>query len=243
MVLLGLTFGLFESIFFLALIVCLTVGISFDRRGREEPKWYIFGFGLIAVAAWFWKDWTFAGAWASVCSWTFWEPMLAYLLAGLVYSIIEFILDIRRSAREYKAMWAVALEEQIVRLRTESVKKPGFMDEERMPLKEALIRCADFPAEHQIHSEIKDVIGKFIGRSSRNHAIVEVVRGEFAPEPKINKVELSEHIGAWTFFWPFYLISLIIGDLLTEVFNILSDFFVSLSGRFVRMSFKDVFKF
>jgi hypothetical protein len=61
-------------------------------------------------------------------------------------------------------------------------------------------------------------------------------------EPKINRQQLAESIGCWTIFWPFYALSLIFGDLLNEVFRIIADLVANISGRFVRMAFKDVFK-
>lgn len=61
-------------------------------------------------------------------------------------------------------------------------------------------------------------------------------------EPRINKVELAEHVAAWTIFWPFYLVALIVGDLLTEVWNVIADFLATFAGRFVKMTFSDVFK-
>lgn len=60
-------------------------------------------------------------------------------------------------------------------------------------------------------------------------------------EPKINKIELAEHVSAWTIFWPFYLVALVIGDLLTEVWKMIADFLTTFAGRFVKMTFSDVF--
>lgn len=258
----GLTLGLFEIIFFAAFILLLIIGVSFDRRGKEEPKWYIFGIGFIALATWFWPDWTFFGSatvptvmdgtkvvteahtrvvlWDAIRSWTFWEPMAAYLAAGLVYAIVEFIFSIRRAARDYAAKWEERLGSNFFRGYREI--EGGGRIEEAVNLREALKRAEAGDAEMKKLAD--ENISAFIRNNAYRNQIVELVQGEDGkPEPKVNKVELAEHIGAWTFFWPFYLLSLILGDLLTEVFNIVAEFFVSLSGRFVRMSFKDVFKF
>ena len=55
--------GVLELIFVGAFFLLLVVGASFDRRGREAPKWYIFGLGFLAVGAYYWPDFTFTGIW------------------------------------------------------------------------------------------------------------------------------------------------------------------------------------
>ena len=98
--------GLVELLFLTVFFVLLVVGITYDRQGRERDKWWILGIGAISIAAWYWKSWTLNGAWAEVTSWDFWKPVGYYLLFGLGYSIVEFILDIRRSATMYADLWA-----------------------------------------------------------------------------------------------------------------------------------------
>lgn len=193
-------FSIFELIFCAVFFLLLIVGASFDRHGREEPKWWIFGIGFVAALVWFWKDWSFSGIWAAIQSWTFWQPVCYYFLAGLVYSLLEFGLDVRRSARYYKQQWL----------------------------------------DYSRKSDVNDFVNKY----SFKNRIIELAKSDETglPEPRVNKAELAEHIGAWTFFWPAYLLSLIIGDLLTELFDSLSELLVKISGRFVKWSFSDVFK-
>lgn len=62
------------------------------------------------------------------------------------------------------------------------------------------------------------------------------------PSPKVNKDELAACLGAWTFFWPAYALSLVLGDLFIEIFKTIANGLVKISGRFVRMAFKDVFQ-
>lgn len=244
--------GLFEIIFFAVFFVLLAVGVTFDRRGQEEPKWYIFGIGLVIIVAWFWKDWTFAAAWDTVRSWSFWEPVVAYMLAGLVYSIIEFVLDVRRSARRYKELWDRSLSARL------EVKQLDDKGEARMVENAGGRRtwvventtAREVLANQHIPSNAaaaKEFVESFVtsntGDSRKSHGFVRIVANGMTPEPKIDKAQLAEHIGAWTFFWPAYAVSLVLGDLLTEIFTWLTDALVKLSGRFVRMSFSDVFKF
>jgi hypothetical protein len=80
--------GVLELIFVGAFFLLLVVGASFDRRGREGPKWYIFGLGFLVIAAYYSPSFTLAGVWSTVTSWTFWQPVGTYLLAGLAYSLV-----------------------------------------------------------------------------------------------------------------------------------------------------------
>jgi len=60
--------------------------------------------------------------------------------------------------------------------------------------------------------------------------------------PSVNKKALAESVGVWSLMWPAYALSMVFGDLLTEVFNAVAEFFVKISGRFVKLTFADVFK-
>ncbi len=94
-------------------------------------------------------------------------------------------------------------------------------------------------------ADAQSVLRSFINSTytPKDAAFVKVVGNtNNLPEPKIDKEELTAHVGAWTFWWPAYAVSLILGDLLTEVFRVISDFLITISGRFVNMAFKGVFK-
>jgi hypothetical protein len=246
--------GLFEIIFFAVFFILLAIGTTFDRRGREEPKWYIFGVGLVIIVAWFWNDFTFLGAWDTIRTWSFWEPVAAYLGAGLVYSILEFVLDVRRSARQYKTRWDQHLGSRI-EVKQLTPDGSGYRSEENprrggntIVTKDLTVREVLTNSEEVSNSKVaKELVSTFVsnnsGRQSYGFVGLAVDDTGLAPEPKIDKVELAEHVGAWTFFWPAYAVSLVLGDLLTEIFQWLADALVKLSGRFVRMSFAGVFKF
>lgn len=237
MVLLGFTLGLLEMVLLAVFLMALVIGISLDRNGRTAPKWYVFGFGMIAIAGVNWGDFTFSGMYDTICSWTFWKPMFMYLVVGVLYSVIEFILDVRKASRRYKDAWERALLQNI----NHNAKKPT----EKISLKEAINSRPNLPANEPLIADIFSAINSFVAQNRYGNAIVKLEYDKEtmeSPQPKIDKTKLAEFIGAWTFFWPIYMISLIIGDLFTEIFDQLSEFFVSLGGRFVKMTFKDVFK-
>ena len=60
--------------------------------------------------------------------------------------------------------------------------------------------------------------------------------------PVIDPKALREHLSAWTIFWPFYLISLVLGDLLEWTFDRIALIVTKISGQFVRKHFSNVFK-
>lgn len=224
MILFGLALGALELIALSVFFIMLVIAVTFDRRGVESPKWWVVGGGLALAATYlWWKDWTFGLIWETVSTWQFWKPFVWFLGAGLLYSVLEFMLDVRRSARRFKDLWDKHIDGRREAYADAKLNGPA---------------SADF-------QKVADSTREFVDRFGNKHALVTIVRGEdkISVEPKINKVELAESIGAWTFFWPVYAVSLILGDLLTEVFRVIAEFFVKLSGRFVRMSFADVFKF
>lgn len=61
-------------------------------------------------------------------------------------------------------------------------------------------------------------------------------------QPVVNRTRLASFIGAWTFLWPAYAVSLVLGDFLMEAFRIIGDIFSKIGGRFVKLTFADVFK-
>ena len=221
-----LALGWIELTFFAVLFLLLVLGTAYDRNGLESPKWYIFGAGFVIVAGYFWKDWTFGSVWDGLTSWMFWKPVVIYLGVGLVYSLVEFLLDIRRSVRFYAAKWKTHLASRDTAELYREVGEKGALS-------------AKF-------NEVLEMSKSFINNYTFRNRIIQIVLDKntrVTPVPHVNRVELAEHIGAWTFFWPFYLISLIIGDLLTEVFRTIADFLAHISGRLVRLSFANVFKF
>jgi hypothetical protein len=187
------------GLFFIAMII----GCTLDRRSAESPKWWITAVAIIFFTAWQWDNLT----WRGLLDATMWKYIGAYLLIGVGYSLIEFLLDVRRSARYWSYEW-------------EEWKKHF----------------------KKIDTGTQDFIERYTRFNPRRIIGVEATQDGTGVQPKIDRQQLAESIGCWTIFWPFYAISLIIGDLLDEVFRVIADVIAKVSGRFVRMVFKDVFK-
>lgn len=224
MLLFGIALGLIELVLISVFVLGLILAVSFDRQGKDEPKWVVLGIGLLVFGIMTWSNWTFAGIGATLLTSAFWMPVVKYLGFGLLYSSLEFVREVRKSAAALKDRWERAMSKR-VREVFPDVKEHG--------------------AKSEHFNVVNGFVNDFVQRHDSTRTIVGVSKGEdyISVEPRINRGELADCISAWTFFWPFYAVSLILGDLLTEVFRVVADFFVGLSGRFVRLSFKDVFKF
>lgn len=194
--------GLLELVLLSVFVIASVIAITFDRKGHEEVKWWTFVLGLIVLVFFTWPDWTFAGVWETIKGPAFWGNVGIYLGIGLVYSLVEFTLAVRRAARYYADQWA----------KTKNTASPTA---DATTVLRAFINTTYTPKDAQ-----------FVKVVASNDSVL--------PEPKIDKEELTAHVGAWTVWWPAYAVSLILGDLLTEVFQI--------SSRFVKMAFKDAFK-
>lgn len=199
------------GLFFIAMVI----GCTFDRHFHESPKWWILFIGIVSFVIWQWPNLS----WRGFLSRDLWNGVGLYLLVGLLYSIIEFALEVRRSARYWSTAWS-------------KFKNNGnnSYDSSIPSTKDAIVR--GFIRSHaQGYNYDQRIIGIDVNETTKEI------------EPKVNRTQLAESIGCWTFFWPFYAISLIIGDLVTEIFRLVADFVASISGRAVRAAFSNVFKF
>lgn len=61
-------------------------------------------------------------------------------------------------------------------------------------------------------------------------------------KPIISKQQLARNISVWTLFWPFYLLNMIFGKFLYNIFNYIADFFVTYTKKYVTKVFADAFK-
>lgn len=240
----------FLAFFFLLLVL----GTVADRNDSASPKWYIFGVGFVLVVGYFWKDWTFVSVWDGLMSWVFWKPVIVYLGIGLVYSLIEFLLNIRRSVRFYAAEWKKHLSTEKLFLAFEEDGTPttatvnGKLEQvtRKGTIAEMYSEVATKSAFSGEFNSVLELSKDFVRNHRFNAGIIEIVLDKVTkvtPVPQVNRIKLAEHISAWTFFWPFYLVSLVVGDLLVEVFRSIADFISRISGRLVRLSFANVFKF
>ncbi len=235
------------SLFF----IVLTISTAYDRNDSHSApfKWWVIFIGTIIIGfAFFAHDIiTFSGIWESIKGWAFWENVLWYLGLGLAYAcVIEFIHSLRGDAKQFKRKWKACLNEPLsssipgLYINTkdaEDLRKlvgkqtvwEGFEDDKSAKEKDALEPLLQYVVSHFINT----------ARGSLVELVVE--KGSHTPQPKIKKTELAECLFTWTFLWPAYAVSLLLGDFLVEVFHLISEVVVKLSNKLVKDLFKDVF--
>jgi len=278
--------GVWASIIFGLFVIAMVIGCTFDRHYTESPKWWIFLAALVTLCIWKWNpERPWSETWSMIWSREIWSYVGWYFLIGVVYAVLEFMLDVRRSARFWSKKWReykAASMQQTERLRETAERKRK--EAELRNKKVTDLRNAGDLVEAPISSP-PDVLGAMTGTQRRESETLEELQAqpdfdyntasstynkalvkdfltrngmdshyryrivgveaskEGGIEPKVNRQQLAESVGVWIMFWPFYAISLIIGDLVTEIFRFIADMLVQMSGRFVRNAFKDVFKF
>lgn len=273
--------GLIELIFLGVFFLLMVIGTALDRRYNESPKWWFLGIAMVIAVIYFWGQTDFSSIWAAVQSWTFWQPFATYLGAGLIYSVLEFILSVRKMERSHGTSWARFINriETVYTIKTDSggedtvdsswVTKKGdryFItvtrhgnrthggEIEREVTRTDTVFRNVFKAAQEVDAtaEQKQAAQELLHRYLRGDEYrlsdlrKDFVQVELSPpfevQPVVNRGRLASFIGAWTFLWPAYAVSLILGDFVVEVFRTIGDVFSKIGGRFVRMTFSNTFK-
>lgn len=245
MTLFGIALGLLELGLIAVFLIAMVISVSVDRRGVPHPKWIVTLLGIGGVLFLTRNSWTLSSLGDFVLSATFWVPLLKYLGAGLAYSFVEFARETRLSAKRLKDDW-----ESFLRMTppARGNRDYGYRgDDSEKTLREVLNSLTTGVGETDdetaaMRSAAVSVKGEFTTRYTSKDMLIKprVIDGEI--QPAVDKEILATNVGAWSMFWPFYLMSLIVGDLLAEVFNAVAAVIVSMSGRFVKAVFKDTFK-
>lgn len=239
----GFIFGLFELAFIAVFTIALVIGCTFDRSyDKASVKWYTVLIAAVILAIWHWGDLSFGGIWATATSFEFWKPALVYLGIGFLYCLPEFYLGVRKIAKEQEASWSDFITGKA------RDAKGNFTGQLRAELfAEAKVQGLKVSGEHEHDSvgvvAIKNLDDYLTSRARNSYSLVNFkLTDDFSISPVVNRAYLASCVGAWTIFWPFYLVSLVIGDLLSEIFSRFADLIASLSGRWVKLIFRDTFK-
>lgn len=264
----------FLTLIFWVFLLLLLFAVAFDRDGAEAPKWWVISVGFIGAAVYFWPDFTFFGAshvdavveggkeivkahdrvvlWNVVNSSSFWIPVGSFLGIGLVYSMLEFGLMVRKTARTFSDHWQRFLkntravpcydsEGRVIELPNgDRGTRPAT---ELVTYLDMLLRAKTDGGKYRFFQEAVDAVKEFVADHRNSEKVIQlaVAEDKLSVEPKVNRLALASFAGAWTFLWPAYAINLIIGDLLTEIFITFANVLASISARLVKTAFKDVF--
>lgn len=211
-----LAFGVVPFIALCIFLSLMAISIGYDRQERNQPKWYVLGLAVLGFVLYGWTKlgWNLNSVWTFISSSTVWQNAAIYLLIGLAYSVIEFVFEVRRAARYFAEKWS------------QPVHVPsGFAKE----IESIEARRAAYFVSCYAPDKSDAVIGIKLDSTGT------------APVPAINKAALAEHIGAWTFLWPFYAMNLVFGNLFIELFRVFGDCIAKLFDKYVRRSFANVF--
>jgi hypothetical protein len=223
MTIFGFVFGLLELAFLSIFILAMIIGTVADRNSRSEVKWIVLVLGAIALVVGTWGDWTFASVGSFLVSKEFWLPVAKYLGLGVVYALVEFLIELRRTANAFKTKW-------------ENFLSPTQAD---------LLKSAETKVHgSQQHLDALEILNRFITRHSAGHGLVGVVIDQESVTlvPKIYQKRLVDNVAVWTLFWPFYAVSLVFNNFIQEVFEVLGRIFRAVGEFFLKYSFKNVFK-
>lgn len=216
---LGFTLSVWAALAFGVFFIAMVIGCTLDRHNRSDGfKWFVFIVGLIALAGWHWSEWS----WKQLFSAEVWKPVLIYLAIGLVYSVLEFFVKVRKEAKAWRVAW-------------EDYKKLDALPIGEQP---------NHRVERNVHKSLE---ARFCTSNHRlpSNRITDVkcvsIDGKDTVVPVVIRGSLTAEISCWTLFWPAYAFSLILGDLLYEFFQKIADIIVALSSGIVRRMFSKVF--
>lgn len=241
----GFVLSVWAAIAFGIFVLAMIVSCTFDRYHNIAPKWWVLFFGVIAYVFFIGPA---AFTWQMFLARDLWIMIGGYLAIGLGYSLIEFFLNVRRSAASWSESWtsfknnksniekfdkeAAQAADNIQRARTSFRGDPADFKVDALAATPAELMAAHYIEQNGHYKSSHEIIGIRAGKPTDESLVV----------PYVRRLVLARHVSAWTIFWPFYAISLIIGDLLTQVFRIIADIIVYMSGRLVKRMFKNVFK-
>jgi len=214
-------------IFYGVIMLAMLGAVSADRHMETQSlKWWIFTFVVTSATAHvFFADYSHA-----VLSTLVLLALGQYLLIGIAYSVLAFVLEVRKSAALHKRDWAECLH-----------SKNFYNQPSRFEMMKAVHEKG---AVSGYWNDVHSFADWFCTTYARSDNLIRLkldVDG-VTPTPYVNKPVLVRHAGAWILFWPFYLITLIIGDVLVKGVKYFVDLIVTLSGGFVRAVFSDSFK-
>lgn len=245
--------GVWAAVLIGILLIAMVVSCTYDRHGTESPKWWTFSVVVVFFCAWHWR---YREGWDSIQSVLLnrhmWTTVAIYLLIGLGYAVLEAWLDVPKSARYWSEKWEVFKNVVQAERVTKNRQRKQEWDQnndywKRKIVDKTLGITGEEPATFVELPPLteQEIVNMFILHTSDNWRIIipAATANKSGIEPKVNRKQLAESIGCWTIFWPFYAVSLIIGDLLNEFFHFLADMLVRLSSGYVRRTFANVFKF
>lgn len=240
-------FGIFDLVLLILVLGCMSFGIFLDRRGQWGTKWWMLFICTLVLGALYYSHWSVAGIWAAVTSWEFWKPACYFLIIGVVYSQLEFVINIGRTRRWISGAWQNWLATEVAVKQAGNTGMPELVAWKKL-LAEAHERGGAFAHFQIVANGIREFVqspGRFasIGKPTGDVIVrLKVADDKLSIDPSIDRAVMSQCLFAWTVLWPLYAINLLFGDLLVELFSGWARLLARMFDGFVKAAFNDVFK-
>jgi hypothetical protein len=223
----------------IGVIFCLLViGVLDEQRnGRSKKKW--FGTFLMTVA--------FIGAFylgLRESNATFsWRDGLTevskYLALGVIYSIVELYLEMRRSRKAISDHWETVMN------KTRSITSDPKTGEnigytETVTQRYVLSMAKEY--QHPATAAMADIILDR-AREYCPEGVVTLMKNpedRFSLVPTLSKTKVLYSVGSWIYLWPFYFIASLLGDLLQNVIESVGRALHRVGTMIVKSMFKGV---
>lgn len=272
--------SMMELLVLAALLIFLIIGAGYDRNGRAGVKWLAV---ISLCAGWaLFHDWT-GGFWDvlhSVFNAEFWLPVAAYVAFGLIiYSPIEFRMEIRGSARRMRERWDEFLTKN-PEVRARKLMSASEVETEKAQLEadEAQRQAQQFSilamatklitdagvklrgGEDNALSQVQEEqerrrqqkiepekkVSEFVDQANRRHYgyvsdIIRLKANGIDIDTQIHRPGLVQSIACWTFMWPAYAASLVLGNFVVEFFETVVDLTQKWANERLKKAFDGVF--
>lgn len=222
------------------LIILMCSAVAFDRRRQSYWRWPVLlllvGTGITFSGLTFdektWKD-TLFGLFDNS---TLITGVGVYLGLGILYSVAEFAMTVRRTAVRLKEAWTTHIAGRETVGDTPSTRVS-------MQRRELYDDADKNGTESKYVDTVRSMNTNFVNQNGfyREVITIEANRDTLKVEPIVNRRRLPAAVGDWVTFWPFFLLNFLLYDLLSEVWNAIATFLATYGQRFVKAVFTDVF--
>lgn len=160
------------------------------------------------------KQWYASGGTFATFDYTW---LLTYAAAGIVYAIVQTFVSLVKQERSIRSMW-----------------------------KDRTSWWSDVSPTTDVDNEMRNAVREICMIHS-SHLLVNLtlpphgVRRDTKPEVALNRGRVVSRMTSWTVFWPLFIITNLIGDLVTELWEVVTTLFAKAFGRFVKRLFSNTF--
>lgn len=221
------------------IVLAMCASVMYDHRNESYWRWVILASAVgtfVGMSGFSFAQSSIKDSLLSILgNASVWSAVGAYICIGIVYSIAEFGMTVRRSANKLSEAWS-----KWVAGTTQSKEANSL----RITRREVYEDVAKNGEQSEYFGVAKKMNVEFINTNNWYRDVIGLCETEdrLAIEPRVNRNRLAAAIGDWVTFWPFFLLNFLLYDMLSELWNAIATFLATYSQRFVKAVFSDVFK-